>query len=145
MNVGRPCGRTGLGWVARQCVAAVLIGFALTACGSGDHGTGAPLASAQLGSNTANPTAAPATEICSKRFRHTTVAMMTTLRRAFARGKPYPGEIFGSSSYPPDSPAVQCLVPAGKNNYNVEVIVLSDGAVLLAGSQPMGNTFMTRP
>ena len=72
------------------------------------------------------------------------VEACTHAGQAFARGSPYPGEIFGSSSYPPDTPAAQCLVPAGKNNYNVEVIVLSDGTVLLAGTQPVGNTFMTR-
>jgi hypothetical protein len=136
--------RTGLGELARHIAAAVLVCLAVPACGTAVH-NGAPVPSVLVGSASAASSAAAAKEICIKRFRHTTVAMMTTLRQAFARGTPYPGEIFGSSSYPPDSAAAQCLVPAGSGNYNVDVIVLSDGAVLLAGSQSVGNTFMARP
>jgi hypothetical protein len=136
--------RTGQGcrWCARPSQLR-LLSVAVAACTHAGHaGTSVP--SAGFGSSTVTPSASSALEICTKRFRHTTVALMTTLRQAFARGSPYPGKIFGSSSYPPDTPAAQCLVPAGKDNYNVEVIVLSDGIVLLAGSQPVGNTFMTR-
>ena len=130
--------------IVRQVAAAVLVCLAVAGCTSTGH-TGTPLSSGQPGSSTTTPTETAAKEICTKHFRHTTVAMMTTLRQAFARGTPYPGEIYGSSSYPPDTPAAQCLVPAGSGNYNVEVIVLSDGAVLQSGSQSIGNTFMTRP
>jgi hypothetical protein len=128
----------------RQVAAAVLVCLTVAACTNTGR-TGTPVSSAQPGSSTTTPSAVAAKEICTKRFRHTTVAMMTTLRQAFARGTPYPGEIFGSSSYPPDTPAAQCLVPAGSGNYNVEVIVLSDDAVLLSGTQSIGNTFMARP
>ena len=144
-KIFRSHGNTGRGWVARKSVAAVLMCLAVAACASGGRGAGATSASGQLSSNATSAASASAIELCATRFRHATVAMMTTLRQAFARGTPYPGGIFGSSFYPPDSPAVQCLVPARKNNYNVEVIVLSDGAVLLAGGQPVGNTFMARP
>ena len=144
MRFDRSRGRTGRGWVALQSVPAVLICLAVAACGSGGRGADTPSAG-PLGPSAATSAPASATEICAKRFPHTTAAIATTLRQAFRRGTPYPGEIFGSSSYPPDSPAVQCLVPSGKDNYNVEVIVLSDGAVLLAGSQSVGDTFMARP
>jgi hypothetical protein len=144
MGIGDRSRRTALGELARHIAAAVLVCLALAACGTALH-TGAPVSSALVGSGAATPSATAAKEICTKRFRHTTVAMMTTLRQAFARGTPYPGEIFGSSSYPPDTPAAQCLVPAGSGNYNVEVIVLTDGVVLLSGSQSVGNAFMARP
>ena len=132
------------GGPSRQAVAAVLIGLAVAGCANAGH-TGAAASSAPPGSSAATSSATAAKEICTKRFRHTTLAMMTTLRQAFARGTPYPGEIFGSSSYPPDTAAAHCLVPAGSGNYNVEVIVLSGDVVLLAGSQPIGNAFMARP
>jgi hypothetical protein len=132
------------GAAARQAVAAVLIGLVVAGCANAGH-AGTAASSAPPGSSAATSSATAAKEICAKHFRHTTLAMMTTLRQAFARGTPYPGEIFGSSSYPPDTAAAQCLVPAGSGNYNVEVIVLSDGGVLLDGSQPIGNAFMARP
>lgn len=132
------------GGPARQAAAAVLICLTVAACTNVGH-MGAAAPSAPPGSSAATSSATAAKEICAKRFRHTTLAMMTTLRQAFARGTPYPGEIFGSSSFPPDTAAAQCLVPAGSGNYNVDVIVLSDGGVLLAGSQSIGNAFMARP
>jgi hypothetical protein len=70
---------------------------------------------------------------------------MTTLREAFHRGTPSPGEVFGSSAYPPDSPAAQCLVPAGSGLFDVDVIVISDGTVLPNGSQQNGDRFDPRP
>jgi len=144
MDVGDKWRLKRRGGRARQAAAALLLCLATAACTNAGH-AGAAASSRPPGASAATSSATAAKEICTKRFRHTTVAIMTTLRQAFARGTPYPGEIFGSSSYPPDSPAAQCLVPAGSGNYNVEVIVLSDGAVLLWGSQSIGNTFMAHP
>lgn len=70
---------------------------------------------------------------------------MTTLQAAFHRGSDAAGTIYGSAKYPPSAPAAQCLVPTAGNFYDVDVIVVSDGTVLRAGSQSWGGGFLPRP
>jgi hypothetical protein len=61
---------------------------------------------------------------------------MTTLKEAFRRGTVTPGPItYGSTSYPPETRAAQCLIPATAGLYDINIIVLSDGTILRNGSQ----------
>jgi hypothetical protein len=70
---------------------------------------------------------------------------MTTLKEAFRRGTVTPGPItYGSTSYPPDTRAAQCLVPATAGLYDINIIVVSDGTVLRNGSQNVDH-FVPRP
>jgi len=61
---------------------------------------------------------------------------MTTFREAFRLGTVTPGPItYGSTSYPPDTRAAQCLVPATARLYDINIIVMSDDTVLRNGGR----------
>ena len=115
-------------WVATACVGVVLSG-----CTSASHHTARDATTAPASS---------AMTICRTQFPGTTHAVMTNLESAFHAGTASPSEVHG---YRPTTAAAQCLVPTGSNWYDVDVIVVSDHAVLPAGSQSWGGGFLPRP